>query len=98
MKPYKIGNWIIKEHGIYWDDRINNYKLPKDSLMEIRDNMFDWLIHMASKTWLKKEDVYALNTAFIFAIEAFNFKIPKDVSWIKTLKLQEEIIKKKKEK
>lgn len=87
MEEIKIGNWIIKADGIHWNSPINEYLIPKDELIVSgtgnREKMYDWLVHLPSKTWLSIEDVYALNTAFIAAMEYYNQDFESN-SFIKT--------------
>lgn len=51
-------------------------------------NMYDWLVHMATKIWLKKEDIYTLNTAFIYSLEYFGVGFPHGISFVETFKEQ----------
>lgn len=50
--------------------------------------MYDWLVHMPNKSWINKEDVYTLNTAFIYAMELYGLDFNIN-SFIKTLKEQQ---------
>jgi len=90
MIPYKIGNWLINKEGIIWDGPTNiDYKILKNRILESREDMYDWLTHMPEKSWLTREDIYALNTAFIYAIEVFNISLPKELSFVETFVYQE---------
>lgn len=90
MIPIKIGNWLIDQDGIKWDGvPKHTYEISKDRITEERDDMFDWLIHMPQKTWLTREDIYALNTAFIYAIEKFDITVPPNMSFVETLIVQD---------
>lgn len=99
----KIGNWLITEEGIKWDGTPKrNYPLiPKDRLIEVgtdeRKTMYDWLVHMQGKDWITKEDLYALNTAFVFALEYFKIGFPSNISFVDTFKEQQKVIKEEKE-
>lgn len=73
MDELKIGNWLITGEGIRWAGTAKiDYIIPRDRILEAgtgdRSNMYDWLVHMVDKTWLTEEDIYTLNTAFVFAI------------------------------
>lgn len=74
MVPQKIGKWLVTEEGIEWTGEIE-YFIDKERLLESgsgeRNNMYDWLVHMPTKSWLSVEDIYALNTAFVYALNHF---------------------------
>jgi len=92
MIPFKIGNWLIDEDCIRWNGESKiNYKIKKDRLLESgpRESIYDWLFHMPEKAWLSREDIYALNTAFIYALEYFEIQIPDEKSFVETFIEQE---------
>lgn len=66
----KIGNWIITSDLIEWDQESQRgwSQIPQNRLLELTERegirMYDWLIHMPSKTWLTVQDVKDLNLAF----------------------------------
>lgn len=89
MTPLKIGNWQITEEGIAWDGiPKTDYIIPKDRILEFgpggRKNMYDWLVHFPTKTWVKELDVYTLNTAFIYALEYYGLDF-KTCSFVETI-------------
>ncbi len=91
----KIGNWLLDESGISWSGK--NKKRYVISLDEIaatsnRGDVYDWLIHIPSKTWIKEVDIYALNTIFIYVLSRYemDFNIQ---SFTKTLEEQQRILK-----
>lgn len=93
MKQMKIDNWLVTEEGIQWNGNPKiDYFISKERLDELgtneRSNMYDWLLHTASKTWITKADIYTLNTAFIYAIEYFGLDYNTG-SFIETLKEQQ---------
>lgn len=97
MIPFKIGNWLIKDDGINWDgDNSIDYFIAKNRLTETgtgeRIKTYDWLLHMAEKTWITREDIYALNTALIYAMEEFKIPFPEDISFVQTFIEQDKII------
>jgi hypothetical protein len=51
--------------------------------------MYDWLVHMVEKTWLTRTDIYALNTALIYAMEEFKIPFPDDLSFVATFNEQD---------
>lgn len=96
MIPKKIGNWLIDQDGIKWDGvPKHTYEIAKGRITEERDNMFDWLVHMSEKTWLTREDIYALNTAFIYAIEEFGITVPPNMSFVETFLKQDNELRNK---
>lgn len=100
MIPFKIGNWLINDDGIQWDGIPKiNYVISRDRIVEPgpqgRSNMFDWLVHMPEKTWMTREDSYSLNTAIIYAMEAFNISKPDNLSFVETIIEQEAILNRK---
>lgn len=95
MSEFLIGNWLVTDEGIEWleDDR-EGYFIDKERLLESRGDKYDWLVHMPQKTWLTREDIYALNTAYIYAMEKFG--VPFDrLSFVSTFHEQEQDLKRK---
>jgi len=89
----KIGNWEINDKGIQCIKHgLSHILIDKNDLTESgfaeRKNSYDWLLHLPSKADLTREDIYALNTAFIYAIEYFNLDFNSN-SFIETLTIQE---------
>lgn len=86
----QIGNWILNEEGIHHAGD-PDYIIPVERLEEScpgdRSNMYDWLVHMPTKTWVSTEDVYTLNTIFIFAMEHFGKDFTSN-SFVETLRVQ----------
>ena len=82
MEPIKFGNWKLVEEGIEWDGGID-YLIPRSGLIDTiagsQGQIYEWLIHMVEKAWLKVDDIYALNNAFIYATKhfglTFNYEI-----------------------
>ena len=100
MKNIRIGNWQIEEKGISW---VGSKGLPApffiisvDDLTSTgfgdRKNMYDWLLYFANNNWSSKEDIYALNTALIYTMELNNIPFPKNMSFVDTIVLQEELV------
>ncbi len=80
MIPFKIGNWEINQLGIEWKGKTGGELIiEKERITETgfgeRKNTYDWLIHLTSKGWLSKIDIYALNSAFIYAISFFDLDL-----------------------
>lgn len=99
MTPFKIGNWLITEEGIAWDGQPKvNYQITKERILEGgssgRINMYDWLVHIPSKTWTTETDIYALNTAFIYALAHYGLNFNTH-SFVETLIEQQDVLKDK---
>lgn len=93
MENFKIGNWLITDKGIMWNKENDpEYFIAKETLVQSgpqdRNNMYDWLVHLPRKSWINKEDVYALNTAFVYAMELYGYDFNTN-SFIETLKEQQ---------
>lgn len=102
MIPFKIGNWLINNDGIQWDGQpAMDYKISKNTLNDIgggdRANKYDWLVHLPEKTWLTEMDIYALNTALVYALEYFEVGFSPKISFVKTFIEQQRIIADKEE-
>lgn len=97
MSKITIGNWKVTDEGIEHTTDEDVF-IPKENLLEKgiaeRANSYDWLIHLAGKTWLSVEDIYALNTAYIYAIDYFELDFNK-VSFVDTIKIQQAILRDK---
>jgi hypothetical protein len=103
MEEYRFGNWLVNHEGISWIGKPYNkdfYFISKQRLNETRNvdniDLYNWLIHTASKTWITESDVYTLNTAFVFAIDFFNLDF-KTGSFVETLKHQQYELQEKKQ-
>ena len=97
MENLQIGKWLITEDGIEWTGKTyKGYYISRERLLQEGGELqgtYDWLLHMPRKKWLTEQDVYALNTAFMAALELFepNYKRAK-LSFVKTLDAQQKII------
>lgn len=101
MLPFKIGNWLITEDAICWDGlEKHEYEITRERITEKgpspRNKMYDWLVHMPTKTWLKREDIYSLNTALIYAMEVYKIPFETELSFVETFIEQEHQLKQKK--
>ncbi len=97
MIPFKIGNWEINQNGIEWKGKTGRELIiDKDRITETgvgaRENTYDWLIHLTEKNWLTRNDIYALNSAFIYAISVFGLDLNSN-SFVKTFIEQEKELK-----
>ena len=80
----KYGNWEITETGINWIGKPNLiYEIPRDELTDLgrgeRANRYDWLMHIAEKTWVKAEDVEMLYRVFVDAATKYNMPYDLDI-------------------
>jgi hypothetical protein len=93
MIPFKIGNWEINKQGIEWKGEtgrellIDKARITETGFSE-RKNTYDWLVHLTEKSWLTRTDIYALNSAFIYAISYFELDLSSN-SFVKTFIEQE---------
>jgi len=99
MTPFKIGNWLITEEGITWDGTPKiDYQIPRERILEFgpgdRTNMYDWLVHIPTKTWATEADIYALNTAFVYALAHYGLNLTT-LSFVETLIEQQNELKDK---
>lgn len=99
MTPFKIGNWLITEQGITWDGTPKvDYTISRERILEFgpddRKNMYDWLVHIPTKTWATEADIYTLNTAFIYAIAHYGLDFTT-CSFVETLIEQQKELKDK---
>lgn len=80
----KDGHDYIIECGRFWETRDYNGHL-----------VWDWLIHLAQKAWIDKENVKDLNTAFFFCQDYFRENKPKNLTYVstaQTLNIQKQIL------
>lgn len=55
------------------------------------DQMFDTLLHMTEKTWIKEADLYTLNTAFVYALDHFSIEYSPHLNFAKTFDKQQRL-------
>lgn len=81
----KIGNWSISKEGIEWDNETekHSYFIDSDRLLELTErsgvNMYDWLVHMPTKTWVSRKDTLDLNEAFKYLAEQLEIEIDEKI-------------------
>ncbi len=101
MENMKIGNWEVSDKGINWIGTKTNamgtitLASLKDGGNAERTEMYDWLIHLCEKSWITDEDIYALNTAFIYAIEKYKLGFSDKLSFVKTFTEQQRQLQQK---
>ena len=74
----QFGNWLVTIDGIEWTGPGSNPEsdsariIPTNMLLAKQSgNLYDWPLHIVKAT-LTREDVYAFNTAFVFALQFHN--------------------------
>jgi hypothetical protein len=97
----KFGTWEIDEKfGLF--SKVNpthKYKIAKERLWETTEYkgqiVWDWLIHLAEKTWITTSNFNDLVAAFLFAQDFFQSSKPADtenVSNAQTIYIAQQII------
>lgn len=96
----QFGKWLITTDGIEWTGGVK-YLIDKNTLNEESPDdtarMYDWLLHLTEKTWLTRDDIYALNSAFIYALDHFGVGFNPEISFAATLTEQDRLMKEKEE-
>lgn len=94
----KFGIWQVESNALVGKGRID-YIIECNRFWETRDYngylVWDWLIHLTDKTWINKENVKDLNTAFFFCQDYFKENKPVNspyVSTAQTLNIQKQIL------
>ena len=93
----KIGNWEVSDEGINWigSPKIHTGIIALNTLKEkgpgYRNEMYEWILHFSEKAVATEADIYALNTAFIYAIEKYNLGFDT-LSFVKTFTEQQKHI------
>ncbi len=89
--PRRFGGWMVDELGISWTGG-PEYMISASRLLETREGLhglvYDWLVHMPEKTWLKESDILDLNEAFKFALRRFGLAKNSTISMDETLRMQ----------
>jgi len=85
----KFGIWEIdEEYGLIGrPEHGGEYPIAKNRLWEVRNyrenvQVWDWLLHLIEKSWVKKEEVNDLNTAFCFAQDYFKEFRPEGSAYV----------------
>jgi hypothetical protein len=95
MDVIKIGNWVVTNEGIEWRGQPEvDLLIPRSELTQLgtieRSRMYDWLVHLTSKMWLTEFDLYALNTAYIYSLEYFDYPVVSgNISFIEIFDIQQ---------
>ena len=98
MSIIKFGIWQVEPDALVAKDG-HDYIIECGRFWETRDYnghlVWDWLIHLAQKTWIDKESVKDLNTAFFFCQDYFRKNKPKNLPYVstaQTLNIQKQIL------
>lgn len=99
MKKIKFANWTVTPEAITWQQEEDGwyYEISIDNLTKRVQNkdFFDWLIHVPIKTWMTREDTYALNSAFLYVLAEHNIQLTNNMFLTNVLQQQVEILKDK---
>ena len=99
----KFGDWHVEKDNLVGKVGYD-YSIVDSRLWEHSEYngvlTWDWLIHLANKTWINKESVKDLNNAFFFCQDYFKNTKPSDLPYIstaQTLYIQKQIVEIKEE-
>ena len=77
----------------------HDYIIDNDRFWETRDYnghlVWDWLIHLTKKSWINKNNVNDLNSAFFFCQDYFKKYKPSNLPYVstaQTLNIQNQIL------
>ena len=95
MKTIKFGNWAVTPEVV--THQKEGYEIPIDNFSKrVQDkDFFDWLTHVPIKTWMTREDTYALNTALLYVLAKHNIQLTKTMYLTNALREQDETLKSK---
>lgn len=87
---FQAGDWAVTEKGIFRQSEQPHCSfIPIGELDDARpdeeQNKYDWMLQIASKTWVTELELYQFNTAYIFALEHYG---KNTLSLVETLKEQ----------
>ena len=98
MAIIKFGIWQVESDALVGKGE-RDYVIESNRFWEIRNYnghlVWDWLIHLTEKTWINKENVKDLNTAFFFCQDYFRKNKPNNLPYIstaQTLNIQKQIL------
>lgn len=97
---FRAGKWAViddatdaNNKGIKWVGKRGDYYIHVSQIAQTgpadRANMYDFCIQIAPKAMCLEADIYAFNTALLFALDYFNIGLNPQVSWKETLKEQQ---------
>lgn len=94
----KFGIWQIESDALVAKDG-HDYIIERSRFWETQDYnghlVWDWLIHLAQKSWITSENINDLNTAFFFCQDYFKEFMPANLPYIstaQTLNIQKQLI------
>jgi|SRR5665811_611046 len=94
----KFGIWQVESDALVATGG-HDYIIECSRFWETRDynghQVWDWLIHLAEKAWINKDNVKDLNTAFFFCQDYFRENKPQDLPYVstsQTLNIQKQIL------
>ncbi|HLO42896.1 MAG TPA: hypothetical protein VK175_01110 [Leadbetterella sp.] len=83
----KFGDWQVESDSLV--GKIGyDYIIECSRLWETREYkgvlVWDWLIHLVNKTWITKDSMKDLNTAFFFCQDYFKEHKPRELEYVST--------------
>lgn len=94
----KFGIWQVESDALVGKGG-RDYIIECSRFWETRDYnghlVWDWLIHLCEKTWITKENVNDLNTAFFFCQDYFKENKPANLPYVstaQTLNIQKQLL------
>lgn len=94
----KFGKWQVESDALIAKEG-QDYIIECSRFWETRDYnghlVWEWLIHLANKAWIDKENVKDLNTAFFFCQDYFRKNKPLNLPYVstaQTLNVQKQIL------
>lgn len=93
----EFGIWRVEHDSLVATG--HDYVIERSRLWETQEYsgflVWDWLIHLTKKSWIKIENINDLNTAFFFCQDYFKKFKPKRVPYVstaQTLNIQKQIM------
>ena len=82
-----FGNWIVTGDSLEWKgDKFNRFVIPANKLNTVKrfeDNtdiaFYEWVLLATDEDWLKQNDLYDFNYAFVFAVAKFNLDFDYEI-------------------
>lgn len=95
MVPFSFGNWLVTNDGIQWtgNKHGDEYFISRESIEHTgmsneEYGSYYWPKHLTEKLWISESDLYAFNTAFVFAFDQYNLDLDAS-SLAKSLHIQQ---------
>jgi hypothetical protein len=104
MVVSQFGNWTVGTQGIAWCGGRNiTCVIPLDHIVNTGSSknaiIYEWLVEVARDSKFTDEEIYCLNTAFIYALDfmlGVEFEVPQYALLAETFKEQQDVLKARK--